>query len=75
MVTLSGTTGTLTAWGAMLYLGARTVYLPLYILGIARLRSLIWTLGFVRPGSDLCRRTGIDRKGRHDPSIKTRPHP
>ena len=36
-----------TQWGAVLYVGARLVYLPLYILGIAPLRSAAWAVSFV----------------------------
>lgn len=29
-------------WGAVLYLGARIIYLPLYALGIPFIRSIVW---------------------------------
>ncbi|TCK29095.1 putative MAPEG superfamily protein [Ancylobacter aquaticus] len=41
---VAGREGALTFWGAWLYLGARIVYLPLYALGVPRLRSLAWTV-------------------------------
>jgi uncharacterized MAPEG superfamily protein len=40
----------LTEWGAMLYLGGRVVYLPLYAFGTPLVRSLVWnvaTIGIV----------------------------
>jgi uncharacterized MAPEG superfamily protein len=43
---LSGTHGWLTQWGAILYLAGRTAYLPLYVLGIAPVRSLTWAIAF-----------------------------
>ena len=39
--------GHLTTWGAMLYLGARVVYLPLYIYGFGAPRSAVWVLGLL----------------------------
>lgn len=47
---LAGTGDQLTAWGAILYLAARAAYLPLYIVGIAPIRSLFWGLSFVGLG-------------------------
>ena len=37
----------LTAWGSMLYFGARVVYLPLYALGVPLLRSWVWNIAAV----------------------------
>lgn len=42
MAEVAGKTGTLTLWGAGLYFAARLVYLPLYALGVAYVRSLVW---------------------------------
>ncbi|MFP5296689.1 MAG: hypothetical protein A2623_01460 [Caulobacterales bacterium RIFCSPHIGHO2_01_FULL_70_19] len=42
MAEIAGKTGTLTLWGAGLYFAARLVYLPLYALGVAYVRSLVW---------------------------------
>lgn len=39
---VAGREGTLTLWGAWLYLGARIVYVPLYAFGVPYLRSLVW---------------------------------
>jgi uncharacterized MAPEG superfamily protein len=39
---VAGREGTLTLWGAWLYIVARVVYLPLYAAGISFLRSLVW---------------------------------
>lgn len=47
VVSLAGVTGSLVGWGAILYVVGRAIYLPLYILGIAPLRSAFWTLSFV----------------------------
>ena len=44
---LSGSGDWLTQWGAVLYLVARVIYLPLYIFGIGPMRSLVWTLAFI----------------------------
>lgn len=40
-------TGGAAALGAMLYLAARVVYLPLYALGVPMLRSLVWVAAVV----------------------------
>ena len=37
----------LTEWGALLYLGARILYVPLYASGIWLLRSLVWNVAFL----------------------------
>jgi uncharacterized MAPEG superfamily protein len=37
----------LTEWGALLYLGARAVYLPLYAFGVPLVRSLVWNVATV----------------------------
>ncbi|MEL6980544.1 MAG: MAPEG family protein [Pseudomonadota bacterium] len=34
-------------FGALIFLAARAVYVPVYILGVAGLRSLVWTVGHV----------------------------
>ena len=39
---LAGREGTLTLWGAWLYVVARVIYVPLYAAGIPFLRSLVW---------------------------------
>src|SRR5262245_8056473 len=39
---VAGVHTSLTKWGALLYLGARVFYLPLYALGIPLIRSLVW---------------------------------
>jgi uncharacterized MAPEG superfamily protein len=43
---VAGREGTMTLWGAWLYLGARIVYLPLYGFGVPYLRSAVWSVGF-----------------------------
>ncbi|MGA0588289.1 MAPEG family protein [Dyella sp. KRB-257] len=35
-----------TALGAQIYLWARVVYLPVYVIGIPYLRTLVWVVGF-----------------------------
>jgi len=34
-----------TAIGAMLWLGARVVYLPIYAMGVPKVRTLVWAVG------------------------------
>ena len=41
---LGGRLGALTAYGAVLYVAARAVYVPLYALGVPYLRSLAWVV-------------------------------
>ena len=43
-VVASGRTGSLSAWGAGLYLFGRIIYLPLYAAGIPLIRSLAWNV-------------------------------
>ena len=38
--------GPLTLWGTHLYLFGRVIYLPLYALGVAYLRTLVWGVSF-----------------------------
>ena len=47
---LGGRLGTLTAWGAGLYLAARVLYLPLYAFGVPVVRSLVWLASMVGLG-------------------------
>jgi len=42
----AGLTGSLTALGASLWLGARVIYLPLYAAGVPGLRSAVWLASF-----------------------------
>lgn len=35
---------TLTQWGAALYVGMRTIYLPLYLIGVRWFRTFSWNL-------------------------------
>ena len=44
---VAGREGTLTLWGAWMYLGARVAYVPLYALGIPIIRSLVWTVSLL----------------------------
>ena len=39
---VGGHEGSLTFWGAWIYLIARIVYVPLYVAGIPYVRSLVW---------------------------------
>jgi uncharacterized MAPEG superfamily protein len=41
---VAGREGTLTLWGASLYLGGRVVYVPLYALGVPVVRTLVWLI-------------------------------
>ena len=36
-----------TEWGALLYFGARVIYLPLYILGVLLVRSMAWNVAAI----------------------------
>jgi len=47
IVSAAGLTDENTALGAMLWLGGRVLYLPLYAFGIRYLRSLAWAVGLV----------------------------
>jgi uncharacterized MAPEG superfamily protein len=47
VVTLSGQATWLTALCAWLYLAARILYVPAYVLGIARARSALWGTGWL----------------------------
>ena len=42
--------GPLTLWGTHLYLFGRVIYLPLYALGVAYIRTLAWGVAFVGMG-------------------------
>jgi uncharacterized MAPEG superfamily protein len=37
----------LSLWGAWIYLAARVVYLPLYVLGVKYIRSAVWTVSAI----------------------------
>ncbi len=47
VVHVMGREGSLSAWGAVLYVAARLVYLPLYAAGVPLVRSLVWNVAFV----------------------------
>jgi len=48
VVAAIGTPGeALFAWGAVVYLIARVVYLPLYVFGVEMVRSLVWIVSAV----------------------------
>lgn len=58
VVHVAGRDGVLSTWGALLYIIGRTVYLPLYAMGVPWLRSFSWnaaTLGLVLVGLQLLR--------------------
>ena len=50
IVTIAGRTSQWTEIGALLWLGARIIYLPLYWAGIPVIRTLVWTVGLVGIG-------------------------
>ena len=50
IVYATGTHDKLTAIGALLWLGARVIYLPVYALGIPKLRTLIFLVSIVGIG-------------------------
>lgn len=41
---VTGRTGELGEWGAILWFAARIAYIPLYLLGVPVVRSLVWGL-------------------------------
>jgi uncharacterized MAPEG superfamily protein len=47
IVSAAGLTSERTALGAMLWLGGRVLYLPLYAFGVRYLRSLAWAVSLV----------------------------
>ena len=47
---LGGRLGTLTTYGAVLYVGARAVYILLYAFGVPVVRSLVWLASMVGLG-------------------------
>ena len=55
-VHLADTYGAFSYWGAILYLGGRILFLPLYALGVPWLRTFSWniaTLGLVLVGAQV----------------------
>ena len=47
MALVTQSRGALSEWGAITYLAARVVYVPLYASGIPRIRSLVWFIGLI----------------------------
>ena len=47
MVIVSDTRGGLSEAGAITFLAARIVYVPLYASGVPRIRSLVWFIGLI----------------------------
>jgi uncharacterized MAPEG superfamily protein len=58
-VHITGSYGSLSKWGVLLYLGGRLVYLPLYAFDVYLVRSLVWNIAtagiFLLLGSVLSR--------------------
>ena len=50
IVSIAGIGNRTTALGAMIWLGARVVYLPLYLAGVPVVRTLVWTVSMVGLG-------------------------
>jgi uncharacterized MAPEG superfamily protein len=46
-VTLLGASSPFTQTCAILYIGARVVYIPLYAFGVPLWRSVVWSVGFI----------------------------
>ena len=44
---LAGKTGSLTLYGAVLYVVARALYVPLYAWGVSVVRTLVWTASVI----------------------------
>lgn len=47
---LSGRIGYLTAHGALIYVAARALYMPLYAFGVPVARTLVWLVSFIGIG-------------------------
>ena len=47
MVLVSDSRGSLSEWGAITFLVARVVYVPLYAAGTPSIRSLVWFIGLI----------------------------
>ncbi|HAT30837.1 MAG TPA: hypothetical protein DCW29_08300 [Janthinobacterium sp.] len=47
MVHVTAREGTLSLWGAALFLAARLIYLPLYAFGVPVLRTVVWLASVV----------------------------
>ncbi|MEM6384309.1 MAG: MAPEG family protein [Pseudomonadota bacterium] len=43
---ITGATDTVTTAAAWIYLAARLVYVPLYVIGVFGLRSIVWAIAF-----------------------------
>jgi len=50
VVYLAGRIGSLSAHGALVYVVARAVYLPLYAFGVPVVRSLVWVVSMIGLG-------------------------
>ena len=46
ILALIGVSTPTTRWAAIVFAGARIIYLPLYAIGIPYLRGLVWTISF-----------------------------
>lgn len=49
-VVIAGKSGTLSLWGAALYVACRALYAPIYAAGTYMVRSLVWILSLVGLG-------------------------
>ena len=49
-VVIAERTSATTALGGWIWLGARTVYLPLYLAGVPVVRTMVWTVGMIGLG-------------------------
>ena len=49
-VVIANRTSQTTAIGGWVWLGARVVYLPLYVAGVPVIRTVVWTIGMVGLG-------------------------
>jgi uncharacterized MAPEG superfamily protein len=47
MVLVTQSRGALSEWGAVAYLAARIIYVPLYAAGVPTVRTLVWLVGLV----------------------------
>lgn len=47
LAAIAGRSGDLTHWGALIYLAARIVYVPLYAAGVPVVRTIVWTISLL----------------------------
>lgn len=51
---VTGKSGAVAVNGAMVFFGARLVYVPSYLIGVPGLRSIVWVVGSIGLGMMIC---------------------